>query len=216
MGPPRPIGPRGYRIRRATVSDVETLVDHRHRMLVETGLGSVVAVLRHDAEYRRWLRPRLRRGEYVGVLAERAGAPVASGGLWWRQEIPRPHYGVEGSPYLASMYTEPGSRGRGLATRIVRALLAEARARRANRVTLHASVMGYPIYRRLGFERTREMRYYLDPRYVRALRARRRASARARARARASLRRSAPARSGRGRPRSRSRRPGRSGPTGRS
>jgi GNAT superfamily N-acetyltransferase len=196
------------RLRRATPRDVDVLVDHRHQMLLETGLGAVGALLRHDREYRRWVRPRLSRGEYVALLAEVDGVPVGSGGLWWRSEIPRPHYGVRGSPYLASMYTVPEARGRGVATRIVRALLRFARAAKANRVTLHASAMGYPIYRRLGFERTREMRYYLDPAYVRALAARRQAAARARrTRARAAPRPSAPGGSGRGRPRSRSRRP---------
>jgi GNAT superfamily N-acetyltransferase len=167
--PSRPV----VRYRRATRSDVPTLVDHRHQMLLETGLGSVRELMAHDREYRRWVAPRLANGEYAAVLAEAEDRPVGSGGLWWREEIPRPGYGVRDSPYIASMYTEPAYRGRGIASRIVRALLAIARSKRANRVNLHASAMGLPIYERLGFERTREMRVYIDRRYERRLVARR-------------------------------------------
>jgi GNAT superfamily N-acetyltransferase len=171
---PRPPDPRrAVRYRRAARSDVATLVDHRHQMLLETGLGSVRELIAHDREYRRWVAHRLTSGEYVAIVAEVAGKAVGSGGLWWREEIPRPGYGVRDSPYIASMYTEPEFRGRAIATRIVRALIAIARAKRANRVNLHASAMGLPIYERIGFERTREMRVYLDRPYARRLAARR-------------------------------------------
>jgi GNAT superfamily N-acetyltransferase len=210
MGPSTPSSPRALvRYRRAGPHDIGTLVDHRHRMLLETGLGSVRELFAHDREYRRWVRPRLASGEYMAVLAERAGVPLGSGGLWWRKDIPRPGYGRRASPYLASMYTEPEARGQGIASRIVRELLDLARAGRANRVNLHASVMGLPIYERLGFERTREMRFYVDRAYARRLQARR---ARLSGRAAGAPRRSAPEGSEKGPRRSRSPRRGRSGP----
>jgi GNAT superfamily N-acetyltransferase len=48
--------------------------------------------------------------------------------------------------------TVPDYRGRGLGSVITAAPLLEARSRRYRIAVLHATEMGYPIYRRLGFE----------------------------------------------------------------
>lgn len=123
---------------------------------------------RHDRAYRTWVRPRLRSGEVIALIAELPEGPVASGVLWWREDQPRPGVGVVRLPYVMSVYTEPKLRGRGLASRIVQELVRAARAGGASRITLHASDMGRSVYAQLGFERTWEMRKWLDLRYVRA------------------------------------------------
>ncbi|HLY77617.1 MAG TPA: GNAT family N-acetyltransferase, partial [Thermoplasmata archaeon] len=64
-------------------------------------------------------------------------------------------------PYLFSMYTEPGFRGRGLASRIVREAIRLSRRRGYTRVVLHAAPLGRRVYSRLGFERSWEMRLLL-------------------------------------------------------
>ncbi|HEV2231244.1 MAG TPA: GNAT family N-acetyltransferase [Thermoplasmata archaeon] len=122
------------------------------------------AMLRaHGAAYRRWLRPRLRSGEIVGVVAEAPdGSVAASGCLWFQPAQPRPGIDRLTSPYILSMFTEPAHRGRSLASSIVNRLTAISRRRNFPRVFLHASPMGEPVYARLGFERTTEMRLWLD------------------------------------------------------
>jgi GNAT superfamily N-acetyltransferase len=60
------------------------------------------------------------------------------------------------------MYTEPEYRGHGLAGRIVRETVRICRARGFVQVTLHAARRARPMYRRLGFERTWEMRRELS------------------------------------------------------
>jgi GNAT superfamily N-acetyltransferase len=87
---------------------------------------------------------------------------VAGGGLQVRPLMPRPGY-LRGEPeaLILSMWTEPTHRGRGLATLVVEKMLAWCRARGIRRVTLHASEMGRPIYARLGFQPTNEMRLEL-------------------------------------------------------
>lgn len=119
----------------------------------------------HDVRYRRWLRVRLARGELIGwIAASRRGEPVASGCLWYRPDQPRPE-SLRGdvAPYILSMFTAPEHRGKGLAGRIVRALITEARRAGHWQVVLHASPQGRSVYARLGFERRWEMRYWLDP-----------------------------------------------------
>ena len=54
--------------------------------------------------------------------------------------------------YLTNMYTSPGFRGRGLATRMLDLAVAECRRRGVVRLFLAASQMGRPVYERYGFQ----------------------------------------------------------------
>jgi GNAT superfamily N-acetyltransferase len=76
---------------------------------------------------------------YVGVAEE---APVASSLVFFGA-------GVAGIYHVS---TDPDHRGRGLGATITRAPLVEARSRGYRVAVLHATEMGYPVYRRLGFE----------------------------------------------------------------
>ncbi|MGP8076307.1 MAG: GNAT family N-acetyltransferase [Thermoplasmata archaeon] len=159
--------PRSVRVtyRRTTVADVPLLADHRHRMWTEIGNRTEAEITEHDARYRRWTRPRLRSEELVGFVAESPkGTVVGSGIVWFRSDQPRPKIPTLTIPYILSMYTEVDWRGRGIASGIVRRLVAECRTRGYPSVVLHASEQGRSVYRRLGFERTWEMRYWIDPR----------------------------------------------------
>lgn len=87
---------------------------------------------------------------------------VAGGGLQLRPLMPRPgHLRGEPEALILSMWTDPAHRRRGLATLVIETMLAWCRARGIRRVTLHASEMGRPIYERLGFRATNEMRLEL-------------------------------------------------------
>lgn len=141
------------KVRRATLRDLAALVHHRRGMFEDMGIASSPA---DDRRYAAWARRRLRAGTLVAFLAESRGAIVAGGCVWLQPRQPRP--GFHGRlPYLLSMYTEPAHRGRGLASRIVRAATAWCRARGYPKMTLHASVPGRRVYRRLGWTRTWEM-----------------------------------------------------------
>ena len=61
-------------------------------------------------------------------------------------------------PYLLSMYTEPRSRGLGVASGVVKKALEWCRKNRFAQLRLHASEMGRKVYLKHGFERTWEMR----------------------------------------------------------
>ena len=147
-----------------TAADLPTLVDHRHRMWTDIGTRTEGQISAHDPRYRRWARSRLQSRELVGVVAEVDRMPVASGLLWYRPEQPLPAIGPMTIPYILSMYTDPGWRGRGVATRIVRMLVEECRAQGHPTVILHASKFGRRVYRRVGFDRSWEMRYWVDRR----------------------------------------------------
>lgn len=53
--------------------------------------------------------------------------------------------------HLMNVYTAPGYRGRGIARRMVAALIEEARRRGVTEISLDATASGRPLYRKLGF-----------------------------------------------------------------
>jgi GNAT superfamily N-acetyltransferase len=131
-------------------------------MFADLGVLSPRRLTAHDRIYKRWILPRLRSGEVVVLLSEGpTSRVVASGGIWFRPEQPRPLAPRWKVPYLFSMYTEPGFRRRGLARRIVREAVRICRARGYTRIVLHAAPKGRPLYKGLGFQRGWEMRLEL-------------------------------------------------------
>lgn len=161
-----PTVPKSRRLsfRRATVRDIDALVDHRHGMWTAIGHRTEAEITEHDGRYRRWIRPRLRSGEVIGFVASSPdGEVVGSGMLWFRPDQPRPQVRTQVTPYILSMFTRDDWRGAGAASGIVRRLVAATRAAGHPSVVLHASEQGRSIYARLGFERTWEMRYWVDP-----------------------------------------------------
>lgn len=167
-----------YRLRPATLADLELLVRHRRGMWAEIASFTPPELEAADRAYRRWARPRIKSGSLVGFVIETAaGEPVASSCLWMMPTQPRPGRASTKAPYLMSMFTERRHRGKGLATRLVREARRWARAHGCGMIVLHASRFGEPIYRREGYARTTEMRLRLD---APAPRARRRGRGRTR------------------------------------
>jgi GNAT superfamily N-acetyltransferase len=70
---------------------------------------------------------------------------------------------VEDDVAVHYVATEAAFRRRGLASRLIRAALAEARDEGATTATLQASPDGLPVYERLGFRRVATLRAFLRP-----------------------------------------------------
>jgi GNAT superfamily N-acetyltransferase len=121
---------------------------------LEAGAGAAL-----EAAIVRYLHRALPGGEFRAWLVEYDGAPVGGGGVQLRPLVPRPGH-LDGQPegLILSVWTAPDHRRRGLATRIMGAILAWCRSQGVTRVTLHASEEGRGIYERLGFRQTNEMR----------------------------------------------------------
>ena len=68
---------------------------------------------------------------------------------------PLPRFPHGTCAYVHSVSTHPGFRRRGVAREVVRVLIDELALRGVERVELHATAQGGPMYRELGFlERT--------------------------------------------------------------
>jgi GNAT superfamily N-acetyltransferase len=154
--PPRP----------ATLADLDVLVRHRVRMFADMGFASADGFAELSAACRSWLSDALGRECYLGWLIAPTGDPaaIAAGAGMLLQDMPPGPRDVRTTrAYILNVYTEPAHRGHGLATTATRAAIDEARRRGIKVVTLHASDEGRPIYERLGFEETNEMRLLIDP-----------------------------------------------------
>lgn len=107
-------------------------------------------------------------GSYVAWVAQNrdASAPgeiVGGAGLQLRELLPRPHAErtrlMRGPQALIlNVFTERSWRRRGVAEALMRELLAWCRDNGVESVVLHASTEGRPLYEKLGFRATNEMR----------------------------------------------------------
>lgn len=153
-----------FTIRRATAADAAVLARHRAEMFRDMGDVADEAYPRLLEATRAWMERGIPAGEYVAWLAVPAGSDevVAGAGLHLRPIIPRPRARteVETGPQglIVNVFTERAWRRRGIAEMLMRELLAWARANGIPQPILHASPEGRPLYARLGFEPTNEMK----------------------------------------------------------
>jgi GNAT superfamily N-acetyltransferase len=144
---PRPITP----------ADLETVLRHRAAMFRDSGRpGDVIAALAEP--FRAWLEPRLADGRYFGWVIEDEGRVAAGIGMMEIDWPPHPsHPTSDRRGYILNLYVEPAHRRHGLAKRLMRAAMDEAKARRLEFIILHATDEGRPLYASLGWTPTAEM-----------------------------------------------------------
>lgn len=158
-----PATPPDVHVRRATTADIPALVHHRVSMYRDMGDVLLAEEARLHEASAAYFRAALASGEYLAWLAVTSTSEeiVAGAGLLVRPMIPRP--GTTGSietreAQVVNVYTEPAWRRKGIAALVMREAIAYTSAERINRVSLHASDAGRPLYELLGFAPTNEMR----------------------------------------------------------
>lgn len=162
--------PDDFNIRLANFSDAALIASQRARMFQEMGLVPESLFETYRARCERCICEMIERAEYVGWLAcpnELPDRIVAGAGAQFLHVLPHP----VGEPndeiviadgrhaIILNVFTEPDWRRRGLATILIEQIIAWARTERLDRLVLHASDEGRPVYERLGFIQTTEMRF---------------------------------------------------------
>jgi len=158
-----------FTIRPATTTDIPILARHRCAMFRDMGDLAAADWDALAAATARYCTVALPAGEYVAWLVTPSGQPdqvVAGGGLQIRPILPRhaaggglQRPGPQG--LIVNVYTEPAWRRNGLAALVVETIIAWSRANELAGLVLHAAPLGRPLYERLGFVATNEMRYPL-------------------------------------------------------
>jgi GNAT superfamily N-acetyltransferase len=139
--------------RRASVRDVQTLIDYRVRFLNELydhAENDDTQILRKSLQ--QYFSEAIPSGSFIAWLAEQDGMTVGTGGMvvW---QMPGRYGGLETGRlgYILNMYTVPVARGRGVCTRLLQELMKEAKSLGLRYLHLHASEDGMSIYRKAGF-----------------------------------------------------------------
>ncbi len=155
-----------YTIRRATALDAAVIAHHRVAMFSDMGLvptEALAARLRETSAAA--LEACLCNGTYLGWLAVAADGKILGGaGVHVKPQLPRisqdgRSVDTADAPLVVNVYTEPSFRRQGLARQLMVAIMTWATEAGFDRVDLHASDAGRPLYRSLGFASTNEMRW---------------------------------------------------------
>ena len=151
--------------RMADLADLELLTHSRLRAIrTYRGLPERAPLPPElETSVRDYYRRALPAGAHTAVLVMAGDRLVATGGLDFRREMPSYGNPTGRSGYVMNIWTDPDFRGRGIARRVLDLLTAAARERGCLSVSLHATDMGRPLYRRYGFAAEEEMVLDLRP-----------------------------------------------------
>jgi GNAT superfamily N-acetyltransferase len=150
-------------IRQASLADVPDLVRLRRMMFEAMGCDDPARLDASDVACQAYFAEAIPAGTFHGWLAVTStGEAVGSGGAVIDQHPPGPGNPSGRIGYLMNLVTAPSYRRRGIARRIMQAMLQWLAEQGIQRVTLHATDVGRSLYEELGFIESNEMRLRLE------------------------------------------------------
>jgi GNAT superfamily N-acetyltransferase len=153
---------REITFRPATPDDCAVILHHRRSMFEDMKEGTAEDLDRMMAATTPWLANALADGSYRGWLAEDpSGSVVGGGGVLISSWPAGPRDPVTRRALILNVYIEREFRRQGLAQRVMLLITQWLREQGFSSVALHASDEGRPLYEKLGFVPTNEMRLRL-------------------------------------------------------
>jgi len=147
------------KIRNAEPSDTSTLVRHRRMMWWDMGRRDEEALRLMEAGASEYFSAAVADGTYVGFLVEDgSGTVIGGGGI-----VVSPWPGILGQrqprrAMILNMYVEREHRRQGIARALMERMIAWCKENGFASIGLHASEEDRPLYEKLDFEPTEEMR----------------------------------------------------------
>jgi GNAT superfamily N-acetyltransferase len=146
-------------IRQATVADILDLVRLRRVMFEAMGFDDPAQLDAADREALGYFTQAIPANEFMGWLAVTgSGQVVATGGVVIDQHPPGPLNLSGKSGYIMNLVTIPAYQRRGIARRLMQVMVNWLKDEGVQRITLHTSDFGKPLYQELGFVDSNEMR----------------------------------------------------------
>lgn len=139
-------------LRRATISDTETLIRLRIAFLTDGGYrgeGEDLAAL--EERLRTYFESAIPAGELVAVFAEEAGEIASVAYLSVSRRYSRRVEAIVPCGMIYNVFTPVAYRRRGLATLVLKEVLRISEELALDSVELLASEAGKPLYEKLGF-----------------------------------------------------------------
>ncbi len=147
-------------IRKATISDVPSLVRLRRLMFESMGHKNPELLEAGDIAAAGFFKQFIPTKEYQGWVAEDSttGEIVSNIGAVIDHHPPGPNNLTGKIAYLMNLCTLEEYRRQGIARKLLEAALEWAKGMKVSRVSLHATEIGRDLYEQLGFTQTNEMR----------------------------------------------------------
>ena len=138
--------------RRATADQIDLLVETRVEVLrAANRLDDSADLSEVAAKSRDYYLRALRDNTHTGFLAFDGEDFVGACGVSYFRVMPTCHNPTGWKAYIMNMYVRPEYRRRGVATRMLDLLVADARARGIGLISLEATDAGRPLYEKYGF-----------------------------------------------------------------
>ncbi len=154
-------------IRAATIQDIPDLVRLRRMMFESMGFDDPAQMDTADAAASAYLAQAMPAKEFYGWLAvTHTGEAVGSGGVVFDQHPPGPTNVSGRIGYIMNLVTDPRYRRRGIARHMMQTMIEWLAEQGIQRVTLHATDVGRPLYKELGFVDSNEMRLRLELEHI--------------------------------------------------
>ncbi|WP_312094121.1 GNAT family N-acetyltransferase [Niallia sp.] len=139
--------------RKATVADVNLLMEWRKTQLVDEGIKADKDI---DIELEAFFRKKLAAGSLIQLVVEEQNEIIATGAIVI-YDFPPSYTNKSGKKaYVTNMYTKNDYRGKGIASSLLMKLVEEAQNLGITKMWLGASKLGRPVYKKFGFTETDE------------------------------------------------------------
>lgn len=138
--------------RHATPADLEALVAERLRFIkVDAAHPNYDEI---SANCRAFFDAGLQAGTCDAVLAEEDGRCIGTAIAFYYLSVPSSRNHTGKNAYITSVFVEPEYRRRGIATEMLRRIVARAQMYGCINIMLTATEMGKPLYEKQGFIQT--------------------------------------------------------------
>ena len=134
--------------RKATLADVDSLVNLRKQQLMDEGFSAIQNI---DDELKDYFSRTLSDNSFISWVALKDDVIIATSGLCFYQ-LPPSFFNVSGNnAYVTNMFTLKEYLRQGIASILLEKILLEARLLGFSVVRLHASSDGKGLYSKFGF-----------------------------------------------------------------
>jgi GNAT superfamily N-acetyltransferase len=149
-------------IRKATISDVPSLVRLRRLMFESMGYHDPDLLNAGDIAVTAFFKKTIPTKEYQGWVAENSVGDIVSNiGAVIDHHPPGPNNLTGKIVYLMNLCTLEEYRRHGVARKLLEVAVEWAKGMKVSKVSLHATEMGKDLYEQIGFTQTNEMRLKL-------------------------------------------------------
>ena len=141
-----------YTYRKMTIDDLDLLVSSRVMVLKAANkLPDDADMSEIERQSREYYKKAFAQDTHTAYLVFDGDRLIGTGGMSYYDVMPTCDVNTGRKAYVMNMYTDPEYRRQGIAYRTLDLLVADAKARGVEHITLEATDMGRPLYEKYGF-----------------------------------------------------------------